>query len=42
MNYVDAVVKGDEFLDEDSDKAFNETATQKSEYLDVDSINQLY
>jgi starch synthase len=42
MNYVDAVVKGDEFLDEDLDKAFNETATPKSEYLDVDSINQLY
>lgn len=42
MDYVDAVVKGDEFLDEDLDKAFNETSTQKSEYLDVDSINQLY
>jgi starch synthase len=42
MNYVDTVVKGDEFLDEDLDKAFNETTTQKSEYLDVDSINQLY
>lgn len=42
MNYVDMVVKGDEFLDEDLDKAFNETSTSKSEYLDVDSINQLY
>lgn len=42
MNYVDAVVKGDEFLDENLDKAFNETTTAKSEYLDVDSINQLY
>ncbi|SEW49139.1 starch synthase [Chryseobacterium wanjuense] len=42
MNYVDMVVKGDEFLDEDLDKAFNETTTPKSEYLDVDSINQLY
>ena len=42
MNYVDAVVKGDEFLDEDLDKAFNETAAEKSEYLDIDSINQLY
>jgi starch synthase len=41
MNYVDMVVKGDEFLDEDLDKAFNETYS-KSEYLDVDSINQLY
>lgn len=42
MDYVDMVVKGDEFLDEDLDKAFNETSTPKSEYLDVDSINQLY
>ncbi len=42
MNYVDMVVKGDEFLDEDLDKAFNETATPKSEYLDINSINQLY
>ncbi|SHK91304.1 glycogen/starch synthase [Chryseobacterium polytrichastri] len=42
MNYVDAVVKGDEFLDENLDKAFKETSTAKSEYLDVDSINQLY
>lgn len=42
MNYVDGVVKGDEFLDGDLDKAFNETSTPKSEYLDVDSINKLY
>ncbi|SDQ15296.1 starch synthase [Chryseobacterium soldanellicola] len=42
MNYVDAVVKGDEFLNEELDKAFNEATTAKSEYLDVDSINQLY
>lgn len=42
MNYVDLVVKGDEFLDEDLYKAFNESSTPKSEYLDVDSINQIY
>ncbi|WEK69596.1 MAG: glycogen/starch synthase [Candidatus Chryseobacterium colombiense] len=42
MNYVDSIVKGDEFLNEELDKAFNETDTSKSEYLDVDSINQLY
>jgi starch synthase len=42
MNYVDGVVKGDEFLDGELDKAFNETSTPKSEYLDVDSINKLY
>lgn len=42
MNYVNSIVKGDEFLNEELDKAFNETGTSKSEYLDVDSINQLY
>jgi len=42
MNYVDSIVKGDEFLNDELDKAFNETGTSKSEYLDVDSINQLY
>jgi len=42
MNYVDVVVKGDEFLNENLDKGFNETQTSKSEYLDVDSINTLY
>lgn len=42
MNYVDMVVKGDEFLNEELDKAFNETETPKSEYLDIDSINKLY
>lgn len=42
MNYVDMVIKGDEFLDEDLDKAFKESSTPKSEYLDVDSINQIY
>jgi len=42
MKYVDEVVKGDEFLDGELDKAFNETSTSKSEYLDVDSISKLY
>lgn len=42
MNYVNAVVKGDEFLDGELDKAFNEASIEKSEYLDIDSINQLY
>ncbi|WP_265429205.1 glycogen/starch synthase [Chryseobacterium sp. YIM B08800] len=42
MNYVDEVVKGDEFLNGDLDKGFNETTTSKSEYLDVDSISKLY
>lgn len=42
MNYVDEVVKGDEFLNGELDKAFNETSTSKSEYLDVESISKLY
>jgi starch synthase len=42
MSYVDAIVKGDEFLDGDLDKAFNESETPKSEYLDLENINKLY
>ncbi|MEG2763385.1 glycogen/starch synthase, partial [Chryseobacterium sp.] len=42
MMHVDEIVKGDEFLNENLDKAFNETQTSKSEYLDLDSINTLY
>lgn len=42
MKYVDAIVKGDEFLEGNLDKAFNESETPKSEYLDLDNINKLY
>ena len=42
MDLVDIVVKGDEFLEEPLENAFNKTKTSKSEYLDADSINQLY
>lgn len=42
MNYVDHVTKGDEFLEANLDKAFNDTEIPKSDYLDIDSINQLY
>lgn len=42
MKNVDVVVKGDEFLEEDLDKAFDEVATEKSEYLDVDAISKIY
>lgn len=42
MDLVDAVVKGDEFLQDELDQGFNETKTTKSEYLDADSINTLY
>ncbi len=42
MQFVDVVLKGDEFLEGDLDKAYNATKTSKSEYLDVDSIEKVY
>lgn len=42
MKNVDLVVKGDEFLEKDLDKAFNELEVAKSEYLDLESIEKIY
>ena len=42
MSYADVVVKGDEFLEGDLNKAFENTTAQKSEYLDENSIKKLY
>ena len=42
MDLVDLVLKGDEFLEEDLDKAFADTKTTKSEYIEADTINNLY
>lgn len=42
MDLVDVVIKGDEFLEEELDKAFAETKTTKSEYIDAELINTLY
>ncbi len=42
MDLVDVIVKGDEFLQGELDEAFNNTNTQKSEYLDAQSIETLY
>ncbi len=42
MDLVDAVVKGDEFLQENLDKAFVKTKTSKYEYVSADSIEKLY
>ena len=42
MDMVDVVVKGDEFLQDELDAAFNKTKTAKSEYLDAESIAKLY
>lgn len=42
MDLVDMVVKGDEFLQDALDEAFNKTKTAKSEYIGADSIETLY
>ncbi|MBF6610139.1 MAG: glycogen/starch synthase [Chryseobacterium sp.] len=42
MSYADVVVKGDEFLEGELNKAFENTTAQKSEYLDENSIKKLY
>lgn len=42
MKDVDLVIKGDEFLEGDLDKAFNALEVDKSEYLDADSIEKIY
>lgn len=42
MEHVDMVVKGDEFLDGNLETCFCNTETEKSEYLDIDYINNLY
>ena len=42
MNLVDAVVKGDEFLEKDLDDAYAESTTKKFDYKDENSISQVY
>lgn len=42
MNMVDVVVKGDEFLEDELDKAFAQTKTTKSEFIEADAIDKLY
>ncbi len=42
MNLVDTIVKGDEFLEEKLDKAFEESKTPKNEYVDGGSISEIY
>ena len=42
MNLVDAVAKGDEFLENKLDEAYEATKTPKFEYKDADSIEQVY
>ncbi len=42
MNMVDVVLQGDEFLEKELEKAFADTKTTKSEYIDAETINTLY
>ena len=42
MDMVDVVLQGDEFLEKELEKAFADTKTTKSEYIDAETINTLY
>ncbi|MGX9986545.1 glycogen/starch synthase [Chryseobacterium sp. POL2] len=42
MAYVDTIVKGDEFLIDSLDAAYGEASVEKSDYLSVDVISQVY
>lgn len=42
MGYVDSIVKGDEHLEESLGTAYENASTEKSDYLNVDSISQIY
>lgn len=42
MNYVDVIVKGNEFLEEKLDQAYGKADADKSDYLNADSIAKVY
>ncbi len=42
MDLVDLVIKGDEFLQDSLEEAFNSTSTEKSEYIAPETIDNLY
>lgn len=42
MNYVDVIVKGNEFLEEKLDEAYGKAEAEKSDYLNADSIAKIY
>ena len=42
MKLVDIVVKGDEFLEENLDKAYEESNSQKFDYVNGEAINEVY
>lgn len=42
MQYVDVIVKGDEFLEEKLESAYAGASTDKSDYVNVEAIAQVY
>lgn len=42
LKHVDYIIKGDEFLEGNLDKAFDKVKVEKSEYLDPESIVNIY
>lgn len=42
MNFVDAIVKGDEFLEGELDKAYDLVSTEKKDYVEPESIDKIY
>lgn len=42
MDYVDVIVKGNEFLEEKLEEAFAKAEAEKSDYLNVESISTIY
>lgn len=42
MNYVDVILKGNEFLEEKLDQAYGKAEADKSDYLNADSIAKVY
>ena len=42
MNMVDVLVKGDEFLEENLEKAFEKSSSNKKEFIEGDAINEIY
>lgn len=42
MNYVDVIVKGNEFLEDKLEEAYGKAEAEKSDYLNADSIAKVY
>lgn len=42
MQFVDVLIKGDEFLEEKLEKAYTGASTDKSDYINVEAIAQVY